>query len=175
MKALRGPCLCPLVDGPHPDTRHPRSPSSLQMESPSLHALCGAGEGLFVCLAPRAQTGPKHTESPAEAPQKRPLRGSTAEAPPAAETAEAEQGQPSKYTSGPRPAPYIWLTATRSPPQILAKRKRQTQRPRPVDETGSCVWRSAPFFASTLRGAPQKSAKRKRVGIQMKRHGLFRT
>ena len=38
----------------------------------------------------------------------------------------------------------------------------QTQRPRPADETGSCVWRSAPVFASTLRGAPQKSAKRKR-------------
>ena len=53
--------------------------------------------------------------------------GCAAEALPAAETAEAEQGQ--------------------------------TQRPRPVDETGSCVWRSAPFFASTLRGAPQKSAK----------------
>ena len=38
----------------------------------------------------------------------------------------------------------------------------QTQRPRPVDETGSCVWRSAPVFASGHRPAPQKSAKRKR-------------
>ena len=38
----------------------------------------------------------------------------------------------------------------------------QTQRPRPVDEAGSCVWRSAPVFASTHRGAQQKSAKRKR-------------
>ncbi len=41
----------------------------------------------------------------------------------------------------------------------------QTQRPRPADETGSCVWRSAPVFASTLRGAPQKSAKRKRNAV----------
>ena len=38
----------------------------------------------------------------------------------------------------------------------------QTQRPRPVDEAGSCVWRSAPVFASGRRPAPQKSAKRKR-------------
>ena len=38
----------------------------------------------------------------------------------------------------------------------------QTQRPRPADETGSCVWRSAPVFASGHRPAPRKSAKRKR-------------
>ena len=31
-----------------------------------------------------------------------------------------------------------------------------------MDETGSCVWRSAPVFASGHRPAPQKSAKRKR-------------
>ena len=36
------------------------------------------------------------------------------------------------------------------------------QRPRPADETGSCEWRSALVFASARRGAPQKSAKRKR-------------
>ena len=41
----------------------------------------------------------------------------------------------------------------------------QTQRPRPADETGSCVWRSAPVFASTRCGAPQKSAKRKRAAV----------
>ena len=39
--------------------------------------------------------------------------GCAAEALPAAETAEAEQGQPSKYASGLRPAPHIWATATR--------------------------------------------------------------
>ena len=62
--------------------------------------------------------------------------GCAAEALPAAETAEAEQGQPSKYASGRRPAQHIWRTATRS---------------------------RAPIFASTRRGAPQKSAKRKRT------------
>ena len=62
--------------------------------------------------------------------------GCGAEALLAAETAEAEQGQPSKYASGLRPAPYIWATATRSsapiftrahrrPPRKLAKRKRK--------------------------------------------------
>lgn len=60
--------------------------------------------------------------------------GCAAEPLPAAETGEAEQGQPSKCASGLCPAPHIWATATRS---------------------------RAPFFASTLRGAPQKSAKRK--------------
>ncbi len=43
----------------------------------------------------------------------------------------------------------------------------QTQRPRPADETGSCVWRSAPVFASTHCGAPQKSAKRKRNAVYL--------
>ena len=61
--------------------------------------------------------------------------GKHTEALPAAETAEAEQGQPSKYASGLRPALHIWATATRG---------------------------SAPVFASGRRGAPQKSAKRKR-------------
>ncbi|OUQ34529.1 hypothetical protein B5E67_13325 [Faecalibacterium sp. An122] len=40
-------------------------------------------------------------------------RGCAAEALPAAETAEAEQGQPSKFSSGQRPALKIWVTATR--------------------------------------------------------------
>ena len=61
--------------------------------------------------------------------------GCGAEALPAAETAEAEQGQPSKYASGLRPAPHIWATAT---------------------------WSSAPVFASGHRPALQKPAKRKR-------------
>ena len=102
--------------------------------------------------------------------------GCVAEPLPAAETGEAEQGQPSKYASGRRPALHIWSTATRSsapiftralrrPPGKLAKRKRQTQRPRPADETGSCVWRSAPVFASGHRPAPRKSAKRKRNAV----------
>ena len=47
--------------------------------------------------------------------------GCAAEALPAAETAEAEQGQ--------------------------------TQRPRPADETGSCVWRSAPIFTRAFMPA----------------------
>ena len=38
----------------------------------------------------------------------------------------------------------------------------QTQRPRPADETGSCVWRSAPIFTRALCGPPGKLAKRKR-------------
>ena len=53
--------------------------------------------------------------------------GCAAEALPAAETAEAEQGQPSKYTSGPRPAPYIWLTATRSSAPIFTRAHRRPQ------------------------------------------------
>ena len=38
-------------------------------------------------------------------------------------------------------------------------------RPRPVDETGRQIRRRAPVFASARRGAPQKSAKRKRTAI----------
>ena len=102
--------------------------------------------------------------------------GCVAEPLPAAETAEAEQGQPSKYASGPRPAPHIWATATRSSAPIftrarrrpqgkLAKRKRQTQRPRPADETGSCVWRSAPIFTRARRRPQGKLAKRKRNAV----------
>ena len=64
--------------------------------------------------------------------------GCAAEPLPAAETGEAEQGPPSKCASGLCPAPHIWATATRS---------------------------RAPVFASTLRGAPQKSAKRKSGNI----------
>ena len=44
----------------------------------------------------------------------------------------------------------------------LSRVRGHEQRPRPVDETGSCEWRSAPVFASAHCGAPQKSAKRKR-------------
>ena len=40
-------------------------------------------------------------------------RGCAAEALPAADTAEAEQGQPSKFSSEPRSAQKIWQTATR--------------------------------------------------------------
>ncbi len=47
-----------------------------------------------------------------------------------------EQGPPSKFASGLRPAPEIWATATRS---------------------------RAPVFTSALRGAPEKPAKRKRI------------
>ena len=61
--------------------------------------------------------------------------GKHAEALPAAETGEAEQGQPSKYASGPRPAPHIWATATRG---------------------------SAPIFTRALCGPQGKLAKRKR-------------
>ena len=102
--------------------------------------------------------------------------GCVAEPLPAAETGEAEQGQPSKYASGLRPALHIWATATRSsapiftralrrPPGKLANRKRQTQRPRPVDETGSCVWRRAPIFTRGHRPPQGKLAKRKRNAV----------
>ena len=40
-----------------------------------------------------------------------------------------------------------------------------SSRPRPVDETGRQIRRRAPVFASARRGAPQKSAKRKRTAI----------
>ena len=42
----------------------------------------------------------------------------------------------------------------------------QLSRPHPVDETGRRSWRSAPVFARELRRPPQKSAKRKRDGLQ---------
>ena len=64
--------------------------------------------------------------------------GCAAEPLPAAETGEAEQGQPSKCASGLCPAPHIWATAT---------------------------WSRAPIFASTRRGALQKPAKRKSGNI----------
>ena len=64
--------------------------------------------------------------------------GCVAEALPVAEKAEAEQGPPSKFASGLRPAPEIWATATRS---------------------------RAPVFTSALRGAPEKPAKRKRIEL----------
>ncbi len=41
----------------------------------------------------------------------------------------------------------------------------QTQRPRPADETGSCVWRSAPIFTRALCGPQGKLAKRKRTAV----------
>ena len=41
----------------------------------------------------------------------------------------------------------------------------QRRRPRPVDETGSCRWRSAPVFASARCGTKQRSAKRKRNAV----------
>ena len=47
--------------------------------------------------------------------------GCVAEALPAAETAEAEQGQPSKFSSGLRPAQKIWLTATRRSAPIFTR------------------------------------------------------
>ena len=65
--------------------------------------------------------------------------GCVAEPLPAAETGEAEQGQPSKYASGRRPALHIWSTATRS---------------------------SAPIFTRALRRPPGKLAKRKRTAAQ---------
>ena len=46
--------------------------------------------------------------------------GCAAEALPAAETAEAEQGPPSKFSSGLRPAQKIWVTATRSSASVFA-------------------------------------------------------
>ena len=48
------------------------------------------------------------------------------------------------------------------------------QRPRPADETGSCEWRSALVFASARRGAPQKSAKRKRSWRDARRAARLR-
>ena len=82
----------------------------------------------------------------------------------------------SKYASGRRPALHIWSTATRSSapvfasthcgaPQKSAKRKRQTQRLRPADETGSCVWRRAPIFTRGHRPPQGKLAKRKRNAV----------
>ena len=41
----------------------------------------------------------------------------------------------------------------------------QTQRPRPVDETGSCVWRRAPIFTRGHRPPQGKLAKRKRNAV----------
>ena len=43
----------------------------------------------------------------------------------------------------------------------LSARGKRTEA-RPADVAARCAWRSAPVFASVLRGAPQKSAKRKR-------------
>ena len=43
----------------------------------------------------------------------------------------------------------------------LSARGKHTEA-RPADVAARCAWRSAPIFASARRGAPQKSAKRKR-------------
>ena len=45
----------------------------------------------------------------------------------------------------------------------VSKAVRQTPRPRPVDETGSCVWRSAPIFTRALCVPQGKLAKCKRA------------
>ena len=50
--------------------------------------------------------------------------GCAAEALPAAETAEAEQGPPSKFSSGLRPAQKIWVTATRGRAPVFAREQR---------------------------------------------------
>ena len=135
MKVLRGPCLCPLVDGPHPDTRHPRSPSSLQMESPSLRALAALERGFLLRLAPRAQPPPNTQKAP-QKPPKEALRGfaapaihpgmgsgakpqvpikeggSTAEAPPAADEARRVLAQRSNFHKGAPAARWEnWLSA----------------------------------------------------------------
>ena len=83
-----------------------------------------AGERQSFCKGNRRAALREKEQSEAQSPPRggrRRSRGGTdkraegcaAEALPAAETAEAEQGQPSKYASRPRPAPHIWLTATR--------------------------------------------------------------
>ena len=68
--------------------------------------------------------------------------GCAAEALPAAETAEAEQGQRSVFCES---AATLEAKAGHRNPEGTATRT------------------SAPVFASALRGAPQKSAKRKRT------------
>ena len=129
---------------------------------------------VFGCVAeplPAAETG--------EAEQKPPLAQRSEYAsiiPDAPHIQGTARGTPSKYASGRRPALHIWSTATRSSapvfasthcgaPQKSAKRKRQTQRLRPADETGSCVWRRAPIFTRGHRPPQGKLAKRKRNAV----------
>ena len=62
-----------------------------------------------------------------------------------------------------RSAP-VFASARCGAPQKSAKRKRQTQRPRPVDETGSCAWRSglnmqASFLMRRIFRAPQEDSR----------------
>ena len=89
--------------------------------------------------------------------------------------ARRSRGSRPNMRRGPRPAPHIWATATRGSAPIFtralcvpqgksAKRKRQTQRPRPVDETGSCAWRSglnmqASFLMRRIFRAPQEDSR----------------
>ena len=56
--------------------------------------------------------------------------GCAAEAEPAAETAEAEQGPPSKFSSGLRPAQKIWVTVTRSSASVFASPHRSAPKNR---------------------------------------------
>ena len=120
------------------------------------------------------------------------IQDSEAELLPAAETSEAELGQPSKFTSALRRAMEIWATATiftsalRRAMEIWATatigaesvrgRKAECAVQRSILSPGGSRakrvqwtkqrrrgWRSAPVFASAHRDAPRKSAKRKRV------------
>ena len=64
----------------------------------------------------------------------------------------AHRGDPRCIFGQRQPGAALQFSQGRScgPQGKSAKRKRQTQRPRPVDETGSCVWRRAPIFTRAL-------------------------
>ena len=55
----------------------------------------------------------------------------------------------------------------------MCPRERQTRRSASSGRNSERVWRRAPFFASARRGAPQKSAKRKRKYAARPREGCF--
>ena len=73
--------------------------------------------------------------------------GCAAEALPAAETAEAEQGPPSKFSSGLRPAQKIWVTATRGSAPIFTRAHL-----RPAGKIGQAQEDSGLSFAGARRG-----------------------